>query len=123
MMTDNDNDYYYGVHLAYEIPFNVLDCGGDQDKAQARDNLYKRLSSVVPEDKYERFSSKLGLFQLKDNFNYILSYEAFFRITSGLPMEEYINAEQLKEKSQEEIENFLSSLDCDFKSIKIKALL
>jgi len=96
-MNNKSNDYYYKIVLSYEIPINILD-SQDQDKVQAREILYETLKNLVPEDKYEKFSVKLVLHQLKDTFNYLVTYEAFFRSTSGLPMQEYVGAEEIKEE-------------------------
>lgn len=124
MNKNNDNDYYYRIVLAYEIPYNVLDNNNNTaDKVQARENLYDTLGNMVPEDKYEKFSVKLALFQLKDTFNYIVTYEAFFRSTAGLPMEEWVEADEIKQKAKVEIETFFSAMDCDYKQINIKTLL
>jgi hypothetical protein len=122
MNKNNDNNYYYRIVLAYEIPYNVLD-SNTQDKVQARETLYDTLSNMVPEDKYEKFSVKLVLFQLDDTFNYIVTYEAFFRSTIGLPMEEWVEADEIKKKAKKELEAFFSSMDCDYKQINIKTLL
>ena len=102
-MNNKSNDYYYKIVLSYEIPINILD-SQDQDKVQAREILYETLKNLVPEDKYEKFSVKLVLHQLKDTFNYLVTYEAFFRSTSGLPMQEYVGA---KRKSKEGIRKLL----------------
>lgn len=122
MNKNSDNDYYYRIVLAYEIPYNVLE-SNTPDKVQARENLYDTLGNMVPEDKYEKFSAKLVLFQLKDTFNYIVTYEAFFRSTVGLPMEEWVEADEIKQKAKTEIETFFSAMDCDYKQINIKTLL
>ena len=95
MNNNKPNDYYYKIVLSYEIPINILD-SNDPDIIQARDILYDTLKNLVPEDKYEKFSVKLVLHQLKDTFNYLVTYEAFFRSTSGLPMEEYVGAKEVK---------------------------
>lgn len=122
-MNNKSNDYYYyKIVLSYEIPINILD-SQDQDKVQAREILYETLKNLVPEDKYEKFSVKLVLHQLKDTFNYLVTYEAFFRSTSGLPMQEYVGAEEIKEKAKKELENFFESVDCDYKQLNIKTLL
>lgn len=121
-MNNKSNGYYYKIVLSYEIPINILD-SQDQDKVQAREILYETLKNLVPEDKYEKFSVKLVLHQLKDTFNYLVTYEAFFRSTSGLPMQEYVGAEEIKEKAKKELENFFESVDCDYKQLNIKTLL
>lgn len=123
-MNSGANDcYYYKILLAYEVPFNVLDAGGKLEKMQVRDNLYENLGNLIPEDKYERYSVKLVLYQLRDTYNYIVSYEAFFRVTEGLPMEEYVSAQELKDKASKELEEFFVSQDCEYKKISIKTLL
>lgn len=69
------NDNYYKIILSYEIPYNILD-SQDPNIIQAREILYEKLrDDIFP--KYERFSVKLTLHQLKDNFNYLVTYEAF----------------------------------------------
>ena len=115
------NDNYYKIILQYEIPYNILD-SQDQNIIQARDILYEKLKTSIPE-KYEKFSVKLSLYQLKDTFNYIVTYEAFFRSLDGKPMEEYVEARDLKDRIKGEIESFLGSVDCEYKQINIKTLL
>ena len=111
--------YYYRVHVSYEIPYNVLD-STDEDITQAREILYDRLSKSIPE-KYERFSVKLVLSQLKDSLNYIVTYTSFFKCPEGLPMEEYVEARHVKENVEKEIEEFFTSIDCDYQKLNIKS--
>lgn len=122
MMGNNENDYFYKIVLAYEIPYNVLD-SNDPDVVSVRENLYENLTKMVPEPRYDKFSTKLCLYQRKDTFNYIVEYTAFFMSTVGLPMEEYVEAEKLKEKVKTELETFFNSLDCEFKQLTLKILL
>jgi hypothetical protein len=63
------------------------------------------------------------MYQRKDTFNYIITYEAFFRSENGLPMEEYTKADDIKKEAKKELETFFTSLDCDFKQLTIKTLL
>lgn len=116
-----NSDNYYKIVLSYEIPYNVLD-STDPDIIKARDILYNSLKDNLPE-KYERFSVKLVLFQLKDTLNYLVTYEAFFRSTTGLPMEEYVCARELKDSINKEFEEFFCSVDCEFRQLNIKTLL
>ena len=58
------SENYYVIILSYEIPYNVLD-STDPDVVKARDNLYERVKNFLP-DKYEKFSAKMTLQQLKD---------------------------------------------------------
>ena len=132
MISSKDN-YYYKIVLSYETPINVLD-DQDPNKVQAREVLYENLRDLVPDDdKYEKFSVKLLLpknpviilHQIrlrKDTMNYVMTYEVFFR-SSGLPMREYVNAESFKERAKKEIENFLDSIDCEYKQLNIQPLL
>lgn len=122
MKKNNENDYYYKIVLAYEVPFNVLD-GNDLNKVQARENLYQTITELIPESRYEKFSIKLMLYQLKDTFNYVVMFEAFFRSTVGLPMEEYMEANNIKQAAKRELESYFNSLDCDYKQLNIKTLL
>ena len=115
------SDNYYKIILSYEIPYNVLD-STDPDIVRARDILYESLKDNLPE-KYERFSVKLVLFQLKDTLNYLVTYEAFFRSTTGLPMEEYVSARDLKDSINKEFEEFFCSVDCEYRQLNIKTLL
>lgn len=117
---DNEN-FYYKIVLSYEIPNNVLD-SQDPNKIRAREILYNTLRDIVPEGEYEKFSVKLLLHQLKDTLNYVVTYEVFFR-TIGMPMEEYVRAEEVKEKAKQELENFFNSIDCDYKQLNIIPLL
>lgn len=116
------NDNYYKIILTYEIPYNVLD-SQDPSISRARDILYEKLKEETVIDKYERFSVKLVLYQLKDTFNYLVTYEAFFRSLSGLPMEEYVEARNLKDNIKKEFEDFFGSIDCEYKQLNIKTLL
>lgn len=111
--------YYYRIHVSYEIPYNVLD-SQDEDITRARDILYDRLSKSIPE-KYERFSVKLVLSQLKDSLNYIVTYTSFFKCPEGLPMEEYLEAKEIKKNVERELEEFFDSIDCDYQQLNIKS--
>ena len=115
------NDNYYNIMISYEIPYNVLD-SLDPDIIRARDILYENLKNNIPE-KYERFSVKLVLYQLKDTYNFLVTYDAFFRSVEGLPMEEYVSARELKDLIKKELEEFFNSVDCEYKQINIKTLL
>lgn len=115
-------DNYFKIVLCYEISSNILDSQDPEIKA-ARDIFYNKLSESIPDDKYEKFSLKLSLFQLKDNFNYIINYEAFFKGKEGLPMEAYVEAKDLKEQIEKEFDDFFASVDCEYKQLNIKTLL
>lgn len=115
------NDNYYNIKISYEIPYNILD-SQDPDIIRARDILYENLKNNIPE-KYERFSVKLVLYQLKDTYNFLVTYDAFFRSVEGLPMEEYVSARELKDLIKKELEEFFNSVDCEYKQINIKTLL
>jgi hypothetical protein len=64
----------------------------------------------------------LMLHQLQDRFNYIVAYTIFFRSCGGLPMEEYVEAEKIKEKAQTDLEDFFEAVDCEYRRINIKTL-
>lgn len=121
MSAYKNNTNYYKITISYEIPFNVLD-SQDPNVIQLRNNLYQRLNEIIS-DKYERFSVKLVLYQLRDTLNFLVTYDAFFRSTEGLPMEEYVEASEIKEKIKTELEEFFNSVDCEFKQLNIKTLL
>lgn len=112
--------YYYKINVSYEIPYNVFDTT-DQDIIKARDEIYDKLTKIIP-SKYEKFSVKLTLHQLKDNYNYLFCYNAFFRSIQGLPMEEYVNARDLKEDIEKELEDFFKAVDCEYRKINIITL-
>lgn len=120
MKTPPDN--YFKIILSYEIPYNVLD-SNDPEVKGARDIFYDKLKESIPQDRYEKFSLKLSLFQLKDKCNYLVTYEAFFRAKGRLPMEEYVDARDLKDSIQKEFEDFFASIDCDYQQLNIKTLL
>jgi len=115
------NDNYYKITLSYEIPYNVLD-SQDSNVVAAREILYESLKNIIPE-KYEKFSLKLTLFQLKDTYNFIVVYDALIRSNGDLPMEEYVSARDLKDKIKNELEEFFTSVDCEYKQLKIKPIL
>lgn len=115
------NDNYYKITLSYEIPYNILD-SQDPSVMKARDILYENLKNSIPE-RYERFSVKLVLHQIKDTLNYLVTYEAFFRSSGNLPMEEYVEARNIKDAVRAEIEEFFNSVDCEYKQTNIKALV
>lgn len=115
-------DTYYLIHVSYEIPYNVMD-STEIDILKAKGILYSRLKSILP-DKYERFGDlRLGLNQLKDTFNYLVTFSTFFRSTEGLPMEEYVSAREVKEEVQRELEDFFDSIDCEYRKINIKTFI
>lgn len=111
--------YYYMVQVSYEIPYDVLD-SEDEDIRQAREILYSRLSNSIPE-KYEKFSVRLSLSQLKDNLNYLVTYTAFFKCPDGLPMEEYVEARDIQKSVEKELEEFFKSIDCEYQKLNIKS--
>lgn len=115
------NENYYKIMLSYEIPYNVLD-SQDPDIIRARDTLYAKLRDNIP-PKYDRFSVKLVLHQVKDTYNYLVTYDAFFRCRGDKPMGEYVEARDLKDSIKKEIEEFFNSVDCDYRQLNIKALL
>lgn len=115
------NENYFKITLSYEIPYNVLD-SQDPDVISARNTLYESLSKCIPE-RYDKFFVKLVLHQVKDTYNYLVTYDAFFRSTGDLPMEEYVEARDLKDSIKKEIEEFFSSVDCDYRQINIKTLV
>ncbi len=114
-------DYYYKITVSYEVPYNVLD-SKDPAAEQAKKTLYENLKYVIPE-KYEKFSVDIVLYQLKDTYNYLITYDAFIRCSEGLPMAGYIEVKDIKEKIKAELEEFFSSVDCEYKQVNIKALL
>lgn len=120
-MSRKEDNYYYKIILSYEISSNVLD-SQDPNLIGAREILYSTLRDLIPEDKYEKFSVKLLLHQLRDTYNYIVTYEVFFR-SSGMPMKEYVEAEEIKNTAKREIEDFFDSIDCEYKQLNIQPLL
>lgn len=115
-------DNYFKIVLCYEISCNILDSQESSIK-KGRDIFYDKLKDSIPPEKYEKFSLKLSLYQLKESFNYVICYEAFFRSREGLPMEAYVDARDLKENIQREFEDFFASVDCEYKQLNIKTLL
>ena len=120
-MEQKKNDTYYRIHVSYEIPYNVID-SQEPGIVKARENLFFKIKTCIPE-KYEKFSTKLVMYQLQDTFNYLVTFSAFFRSTDGLPMEEYVCARDIKESVQRELEDFFNSVDCEYKQINIKTFV
>ncbi len=118
-MSDYDN--YYKITLSYEIPYNVLD-SKEESVSRARDILYESLKNNIPE-KYERFSVKLVLYQLRDTYNFLVTYDAFFKCTGEMTMAEYVEARDLKDKIKGEIEELFDCVDGEYKQLYIKTLL
>ena len=116
------NSTYYNIILSYEIPYNILDVS-DQNVIDAKEQLFRRLKDAIPTVKYNTFSVRLTVNQLNDTMNYIVTYEAYCRPNEGLPMEEYVEARDLKDNARKELESFFSSVDCDYKQLNIKTLL
>lgn len=117
----NTEDYYYKISVSYEVPYNVLD-SEDPAAIQAKQTLYENLKDIIPE-KYEKFSVKLVLHQLRDTYNYLVTYDAFIRCSEGLPMEGYVEVRDIKDKIKAELEEYFGSIDCEYKQVNIKALL
>jgi len=114
-------EYYYKISVSYEVPYNVLD-SEDSAAIQAKKTLYENLKDIIPE-KYEKFSVKLVLHQLKDTYNYLVTYDAFIRSSDGLPMASYLEVKEIKDHIKSELEEYFSSVDCEYKQVNIKALL
>lgn len=118
---EQKNDTYYNIHISYEIPYNVID-SQEPCIVKAREILYENIKASIPE-KYERFSLKLVLHQLKDTFNYLVTYSSYFRSLDGLPMEEYVSAREIKEVVEKELEEFFKAVDCEYRQINIKTFI
>jgi len=120
MNVNNNSSNYYKVTLSYEIPVDVIN---DQNLkvVEARKLLYDSLKNGMP-DRYDKFSLKLTENQLSDSFNFIITFDAFFRSIGGLPMEEYCEAKDYHDKVKAEIEEFFNSVDCDYRQLSIKVL-
>ena len=114
-------DNYYEITLSYEIPYNILD-SEDLDVIKARDILYETLKNSIP-SKYQRFWVKLLIHEIKDTFNFVVTFNAFFKSPKGLPMQEYVEARDLKNSIKHEIEEFFDSVDCEYKQLNIKTLI
>lgn len=110
--------YYYKIDVSYELPYNVFE-SNDSDILKARDEIYEKLLKSVP-SKYEKFSVKLTVHQLKDNYNYLACFTAFFRSCSGLPMEEYVSARDIKNNIEKLLEEFFNAVDCEYRKINIQ---
>jgi hypothetical protein len=119
---DNSNDTYYIIYLSYEIFSDVLNCP-DEDISNARNILYDRLSTSIPRDKYDIFNSSIVTYQLPDNYNYLVTYSSYIRSVEGLPMEEYVAARDIRDTVKRELEDFFESINCEYKSLNIKALV
>lgn len=117
-----NSNYYYKIVICYEIPTDILHDPDENVKA-ARDVLFQNLSTAVDSERYDTMSLKLVVNQLKDTGNYIVTYDALFRSTEGLPMEEYVAARDIKDKIKEELEQFFDSVDCGYEFINIKPLV
>lgn len=115
---EEQNTYYYRIDVSYELPYNVFETT-DPDIIKARDEIYDKLLNSLP-SKYEKFSVKLTLHMLQDNFNYLACFSALFRTCDGLPMEEYVNARDIKLNIEKDLEEFFKAVDCDFRKINIK---
>ena len=116
---EKNKETYYKINISYEIPYNILD-DSEHNLGEARNNLYTKLESLVDENRYEIFSVRLVLHQLKDNLNYLINYSSFFRSLSGLPMEEYMAAKEIKEAVMKELEEFFKVVDCEYRYVNIK---
>ena len=112
---------YYRITLSYEIPYNVLD-SDEPEVIRARDTLYETLKNSVHE-KYQKFWVKLVIHELRETLNYVVTYDAYFRANKGLPMEEYVEARDIKDNVKAELEEFFDSVDCDYRQLNIKILL
>ncbi len=112
---------YYRITLSYEIPYNVLD-SDEPEVIRARDILYETLKNSVHE-KYQKFWVKLVIHELRETLNYVVTYDAYFRANKGLPMEEYVEARDIKDNVKAELEEFFDSVDCDYRQLNIKTLL
>ena len=118
----NNSTNYYKVIVSYEIPYNILD-SQEPSIIQGREILYDSLKNIMTEEKYEKFSINLTMYQLRDTQNYLVTFEAFFRSTSGLPIEEFVGARDIKDKVRKELESFFNSVDCEYKQLSIKTLV
>lgn len=115
-------DNYYEIALAYELSVNVLEKISDE-RREMQVQLMNKIRDAFPKEGYNIFNTKFTMYQLPDSLNYIISFSAFFRSQGNLPMEDYVNARDVKDNIKSEIEDYFISVDCDFKQLNIKPLL
>lgn len=120
-MDNTNHEYYYKISLSYEIPYNVLE-SSDHDVVSAKGVFLDTLKDIIPE-RYEKLSASICVYPIPNTFNSILSYDAFLRLQEGLPMEEYVNACGVRDKIKYSMEEFLDSIDCEYRQITLKTLL
>jgi dimeric dUTPase (all-alpha-NTP-PPase superfamily) len=119
---DNIKESYYSIFLAFEVTRDVLNDVDDDNVVAARDILYSKLNSYIPEQEYDVFSSRVVIYQDGSDYNYIIVYSSFIRGSERLPMEGYVDAREIKELIKNEFLEFFNSISLEYKLINVKSL-
>lgn len=112
------NDTYYDIHIAYEVPTNVME-SDDLMIQSSRTLLTENLRTLIS-SRFEILSRKLTLHQNKDNFNYIIDYQLYLRSNEGFPVEGYVDARDLCDEIKDQFEDFFEAVDVDYRFLNIK---
>lgn len=117
-MTDT---FYYKIALSYEVQTNIID-SEEPNIVKAKEMLYENIKNSMP-DKYDKFYMRLTTYQMRDSLNYVIHLDSFFSSTGSLPMTEYVDARDIKDEIKQEMEEFFSSIDCEYKQLNIITLI
>lgn len=119
MDTSEVKSNYYVIHLSFETPTDVLN-DKDEKVINSRNILFERINNLIPEDKYDIFSSSIINYQLPDNYNQLITFYSYFRSRGGFPMEEFISAREIRDSIKNEFISFLESIGSEYRLINIK---
>lgn len=114
---------YYSIFLAFKVTKDILNEADDEGIIEARNSLYKKLSSHISNQEYDIFSSTVVVYQTEDDYNYLIVYNSFIRNSDRLPMDGYVTVRDAKESIKKEFIDFFDSISLDYEQINIKSLV
>ena len=119
----NVRESYYNIFLVFKVSKDVLNEMEDENIVTARNILYDRLNSFISEQEYDVFSSNVVIYQLEDEYNYLITYNSFIRNLDKLPMDGYVAVRDIKDSIKDEFIKFFDSISLEYKLLNIKALV
>lgn len=120
---ENIKESYYTIFLTFKVTRDVLNEVEDDNIIEARNILYKKLNSLVPEQEYDVYSSTVMAYPTDDDYNYLIIYSSFIKGDDKLPFDGYVSTKEVVESIKNEFMAFFDSISLDYKLVNIKPLV
>lgn len=120
---ENIKESYYSIFLSFKVTRDVLNEVDDDNVIEARNILYRKLNSLVPEHEYDVYSSTVMAYPTDDDYNYLIIYSSFIKGDDKLPFDGYVSTKDVVESIKSEFMSFFDSISLDYKLVNIKPLV